>query len=109
MIKMFIISNSEWNLALAEPHSDMLKRSDGSYTLGVTDNNLKTIFISNQLNDYMLERVLCHEITHAMCFERSIEIPIEIEEKLCNFMSDYGREIIEILDEILEYFFKKVA
>lgn len=53
-------------------------------------------------NGSMLDRVLCHELTHAVCMTYNLYMPIETEEKLCNFMSDHGKEIIYLLDDLLE-------
>ena len=84
------------------PGNNNLKRSDGSITLGMTDNNVKTVFINNRLNDYMTDKVLCHEITHIFAFEYNYYIPIETEEVVADFMSLYGRKIIYLLDDLVE-------
>lgn len=106
---MFVINGIAWNLSLVEPYSDMLRRSDGSITLGVTDENLHTIFLNNRLKGDMFERVLCHELTHTVCMSWGISIPIETEEWLCNFMSDHGKEVIYLLDDLLFALHSKVV
>lgn len=83
--------------------------SNGKQVLGVCDNNLKTIFIADNQTAEKTEHIICHEITHAMCFEQNIDIPYELEEQLCNFMADYGRDIIDILDNILTVVLNNVA
>lgn len=65
---MFTINNIAWNVVFVPPHSEYLKNSLGAYTLGVTDNNLKTVFLNNRLKGGMFEKVLCHEIVHTFCF-----------------------------------------
>ena len=51
----FIVNNQEWKLLFVKPNSKELMRSDGSITLGMTDNNVKTVFVNNRLNDYMTD------------------------------------------------------
>lgn len=102
------VNGKEWNLRFTEPYSDMLKRSDGSYTLGVTDNNLKTVFLSNRLSGYMLDRVLCHELCHVYAFENDCSFDIQTEEIIADFMSLFGRDIIYMLDDLM-LILKKVA
>lgn len=101
---MFTINGKNWNLRLVRPHNPILIKSNGVYTLGVTDNNLKTVFIADNLSDYMTDKVLCHELTHCICFSYEIELPLETEEWLCQFMAEHGKEIIFILDELLTSF-----
>lgn len=98
---VFQINDTQWILKFVKLNSKELRRSDGSYTFGVTDNTEKTIFIASGMTTYMTERVLCHELTHCICFEYGIFLPLEMEEQLCNFMANYGKEIIYLLDDLL--------
>ena len=98
----FIVNNQEWELEFVKPNSKELMRSDGSITIGMTDNNKKTVFINNKLKGRLKDKVLCHELTHVFAFEYDYEIPIEVEEIVADFMSLYGRDIIYLLDEIME-------
>lgn len=97
----FRVNGIEWNLSLVEPYSDNLKRSDNTITLGVTDNNTKSIYINNRLSDAMFDKVLCHELVHVFSFENNLSVPIETEEIIANFMSLYGRDIIYLADDIM--------
>lgn len=101
---MFQVANKNWNLSLVEPFNDNLMRSDGVYTLGVTDNNVKTVFLNNRLRGKMLDKVLCHEITHVFCFEYNLSLPIETEELIADFLATYGREVFDVADDILRRF-----
>jgi hypothetical protein len=98
---MFIINNVKWKLNFVPLYSEDLMRSDGTYTFGMCDGNTNTISIANGLDAEFTERILCHELTHAVCFSYEIFMPIDLEEKLCNFMSEHGREIIDLLDYLL--------
>ena len=98
---MFTINGIEWSVRFVPLYSGDLMRSDGTYTFGMCDGNTNTISIANGLDAEFTERILCHELTHAVCFSYEIFMPIDLEEKLCNFMSNHGREIIDLLDYLL--------
>ena len=106
---MFVCNGKTWNLAFVEPHSPMLMRSDGSKTVGVTDNNTKTVYLSNLLCGKFLDKVLCHELVHVASFSYNCEIDIETEEIIADFMSLYGREIIYLADDLMKSIMKRRA
>lgn len=98
----FVINGVKWKVMYVRGADKRLARSDGSIALGVTDWNDKTVYISASLSGSLLEKVLCHELTHCVCFSYGIYIPIETEEWLCNYMAEHGKEIIYLLDELLQ-------
>lgn len=98
---MFFINAIKWRIVFVHPHSNFLKRSDETITVGTTDWNTKTVYLSQKLSGPFLEKVLCHELCHCICFSYNIKIPLETEELLCDFMSVYGKEIIFLLDDLL--------
>lgn len=98
---VFTVNNQEWQLKFVNPNSNELMRSDGSITLGMTDNNVKTVYINNKLNNYMTDKVLAHELTHVFAFEFDYFIPIQTEEIVADFMSLYGRDIVYLLDDLV--------
>ena len=98
---MFAVNGMTWNISFVEPTNGNLMRSDKVYTLGVTDNNIKTIFLNNKLYGKMLDKVLCHELVHVYSFENDCEIDIQTEEIIADFMSLYGRDIIYLADDIM--------
>lgn len=97
----FTVNNQEWTLLFVNPSNNNLKRSDGSITIGMTDNNTKTVYINNRLNNYMTDKVICHELTHVFAFEFGYYMPIETEEIVADFMSLYGRNIVYLLDDLV--------
>ena len=103
------INNQIWTILNVRPTSSDLLRSDGTITLGVCDDTVKTIFIANNLSREMYDKVLCHELTHAFAFEYDYYMPIDTEEIVADFMSLYGREIINIADEIMNLLTRRVA
>lgn len=106
---MFVVNGENWNLSPVEPHSANLRRSDNTITFGVTDNNVKTIYINNRLPQKMFYKILCHELTHVFSFEYGLIIPIETEEIIADFMSLYGRDIIYLADDLLNSIFRRAA
>ena len=97
----FTVNNRQWKLQFVKPNSKDLMRSDGSITIGMTDNNKKTVYINNRLDDYMIDKVLCHELTHVFAFEFDYYMDIETEEIVADFMSLYGRNIVYLLDDLV--------
>lgn len=97
----FTVNNQEWDLVFVKPNNNNLKRSDGSITIGMTDNNEKTVYVNNRLNEYLTDKVICHELTHVFAFEFDYFMPIETEEIVADFMSLYGRRIVYLLDDLV--------
>mgnify|MGYP006922324482 FL=1 len=98
---MFVVNGVTWRIERVSPGSACLKRSDGSETVGVTDGNTFTIYISNRLRGAFLRRVMAHELCHAFCMSYNIHMPIEQEEYLADWIGLYGTELVYLLDEIL--------
>lgn len=97
----FTVNDTVWKLRLVNPRDKNLRRSDGSPCLGLCDNNLKTVFIADNQPPDKEEHILCHELCHCICFEYGFLLDVELEEWLCNFMADYGKEIIYLVDDLL--------
>lgn len=105
----FIVNSNVWRLEFVRPSSKHLLRSDLTRTIGVSDNNLKTVFIADNLSDYMIDRVLCHELVHVFSFENDCSYDIETEEVIANFLSLFGRDIIYLADELMGNILRKIA
>lgn len=99
-IMKFTVNNQEWKLLFVNPSNSNLKRSDGSITIGMTDNNTRTVYINNRLSDYMTNKVLAHEICHVFAFSFDYSMPIEVEETVADFFSLFGRDMINLLDDL---------
>lgn len=93
---MININGEEWRIALVPPLDPVLLRSDHSYTIGVCDDTTKTIYINKELNQKYIQKVLCHELTHAAMFSYNIELTWEQEEILADLIATYGQEIVYI-------------
>ena len=100
-----IVNNQLWKILFVNPNDKNLITNNGIYTLGMTDNNVKTVFISNALRGKLLYKVLCHELCHVYCFSYGIKLSIMDEERLAQFVSEYGNGIITNAEYLLSYMF----
>lgn len=105
----FIVNNHKWRLQFVKPSSENLRRSDGSYTFGVTDNSVKTVFIMKDMSNYMTDKVICHEMVHVFCFENDCTYDIHTEEIIADFLSLFGRKIIYLVDEIIGNLLRRIS
>ena len=98
---MFEINGIKWNIEFVSVTSPFLTRSDGSQSVGVTDANTSTVYLSNRLKGAFLRRVMAHELCHCFCFSYDIHMPIEQEEYMADWISLYGSDLVYLLDDIL--------
>lgn len=105
----FTVNNHIWKLQFVRPSSKNLRRSDGSWTFGTTDNSVKTVFILDGMSEYMTDKVLCHELTHVFSFENNCYITLKTEEIIADFMSLYGRSIIYLADDLMKNILRRIA
>lgn len=82
-------------------NSELLKRSDGSTTVGVTDMATRTVYLNRNLRGLFLRKVLCHEIVHCFCFSYGVTLPIETEEIVADFVATYGTDVVNLTDNVL--------
>ena len=97
---MITINGEHWRAVLVPPYHPQLRRSDGSTTLGACDDNEKTIYIDETVNDHYLKKVLCHELTHAAMFSYNIDLSYEQEEVVADIIATYGADIIDMTNTI---------
>ena len=101
---MFNINGEEWRILAVPPNGQHLRRTDGGYTIGVCDDNLKCIYVATGLSMVLLKKVLCHEIVHAAMFSYNVDLTLEQEELVADLVATYGEEIIEVTNQM----FKKI-
>lgn len=97
----FTVNNQEWELVLVNPNSKELVRSNGTITIGMTDNAQKKVFINNRLNDYMFDKCLAHELCHVYAFSFDYFMDVQTEEIVADFFSLFGRSMVYILDDLV--------
>ena len=96
----FTMNGIEWNVYKVPAYSDLLRRSDNSYTVGMCDFPKRCIFLCDKLKGRFLRKVFIHEVCHSAVFSYEIEIDIMQEEFLCDFIATYGDEIFDVVDNI---------
>ena len=104
----FTVNNQEWELLFVNPNSKELMRSNGTITIGTTDNIKKKVFINNRLNDYLFDKCLAHELCHVYAFSFDYFMDIQTEEIVADFFSLFGRSMVYMLDDFVNIL-KRVA
>jgi hypothetical protein len=94
---MFYINGIKWKVEFTNSHNPILNNH-----LGMCDNETKTIYLANDLERYMLKKVLCHEIVHAAMFSYNISLSYEQEEIIADLIATYGKEIIDITNKVFK-------
>jgi Zn-dependent peptidase ImmA (M78 family) len=74
---MINFNGEVWRVLLVSPNHPMLFRLNGTWTIGACDDDLKTIYISENLDDFMIRKVLSHELTHAAMFSYNVELTLD--------------------------------
>lgn len=98
---VFFINGVEWHVVFVPSGDANLARSDGSITVGVTDWNDKCVYLSRSLKGAFLRRVMAHELCHCFCFSYEIKMNIEEEERMADWISIYGEDLVYMLDSIM--------
>lgn len=114
IIDRFVMNDILWRVRFVESDSPYLIDRTNTLRVATTDFGQQTIFLSNKLSGEFLRTVFVHELGHVTMFSYNL-IPaihsfvkpsrwIEAEEWVCNFIADYGDEVFEIANYILEPF-----
>lgn len=111
MINSFYMNGYLWNVRFVNPDDNILVDRTLRKTIGVTDPETMTIYLSNKLKGQLLNRVLIHELGHATLYSTGLleelhrmvypQFWIEAEEGLCNFLADYGHQVFGIAYSVL--------
>lgn len=99
---MFTVNGDHWQIVKVRPDDYRLMRTDGVQTLGATDINRKEVYLSDDLKDYMLQKVLTHELVHVFCLSYDYEMDIRTEEIVADFLSLYGSRVLEVAEDVLK-------
>ena len=95
------INNIKWNIKYVSEYDNNLFRNDGTLTVGMTDNKTKTIYLNENLESELLTKVLTHELCHAFIFSYNIYLTLPEEEFVCEFVSNFCKNILICSDYIL--------
>ena len=78
--------------------NDIPSESEDELTLGICEYTDPVIKIRKGLDDVVKNRVIIHEITHAMIFAYALDI--YSEEHLCNFMEAHFFELRNLIQKV---------
>ena len=95
---MFFINGEQWRILIVPPYDEGLLMPYGEFAIGACHDNLKTIFISDDLYGEDFELVLCHELVHAFMFAYDIKLDLDDEERLAEIISVFGDDIVDLTD-----------
>ena len=99
---MVNINGEAWTILLASPNHPALQRPNGSFSIGCCDDITKTIYINENVNEFYLKKVLCHELVHACMYSYNVELNDYQEEVLADLIATYGQEIIFITNSMFK-------
>lgn len=99
---MININGENWKILLVSPNHPSLLTPNNTYTLGCCDDNIKTIFITDDIAGDYLHKVLCHELVHACMYSYNIELNEYQEEILADLIATYGHEIMHMTNSIFK-------
>ena len=105
MIDEFYMNGLRWRVRFTYPTDRVLVDRTGTLTIGVTDPQSMTIYLSNELRGEFLTRVVLHELSHAMmisygyleqihryCKKRHW---VDMEELIANLIANQAKEIFQ--------------
>lgn len=94
-----------WQVYVVSPDDPKLVDRTGYRTVATTEPSSQSIYLSDELTDEMLPRVMVHELAHAALFSYYLVDDIHsvtkrekwvfAEEMICNFMANYGWKILQ--------------
>lgn len=104
---MVNINGIDWKIYLVSSNHPSIQRDDGTFTLGCCDNDVKKIYIADDLNEEYLKKVLCHELVHACMYSYRVNLNEYQEEILADLIATYGEEIMSITNSIFNRLTKR--
>lgn len=97
---MVKINGIDWKVYLVSSNHPYLMMPDETFTFGCCDNDLKGIYIAEDLSQFYLKKVLCHELVHACMFSYKVGLNEQQEEVLADLIATYGEEIMAITNSL---------
>lgn len=99
---MININGVKWRILLVPPFHPGLRRSDRVFSLGCCDYFTKIIYISKDIKQQYLKKVLCHELVHAAMFSYNINLDPDEEENIADLIATYGEEIVSMTEKVFQ-------
>lgn len=106
----FLMNGYLWSVRFVSPYSSKLIDRTGELRVATTDPEDLCVYLSSALSGDFLLKVLKHELVHCVIFSYGLlkdihrytykELWVEAEESVCNFIANYGDEIIFLAKDI---------
>lgn len=111
MIGPIVINGDVWRPQVVDPGDPRLRDRTGSARIATTDPSTRRVYLSRELRGAFLDRVLLHEAAHCAMISYGLldelhrivpeESWIDVEEWACNFLANYGREVVQAVNAAL--------
>lgn len=107
----FVMNGIHWTVRWVHPDSILLIDRTNHKTVATTDPYTHQVYLSETLRGDFLRRVLTHELGHCAMVSYNMlgdvakmakpEQRINMEEWVCNLISDHSREILFLSETLL--------
>ena len=105
MIGPIVINGDVWRPQVVDPGDPRLRDRTGSARIATTDPSTRRVYLSRELRGPFLDRVLLHEAAHCAMVSCGLleglhrivpeESWVDVEEWACNFLANYGGEVLQ--------------
>ena len=105
MIDEFYMNGLRWKVRFVDSDNDILIDRTLAKTVGVTDPDTMTIYLSNELRGSFLTTVVLHELSHAMMISYGYleqihryckkRYWVDMEELIANLIAQQAKEIFQ--------------
>lgn len=102
---MIKINGEVWEIRLVPPYHPGLA-APGGPALGCCNDITKTIYLNNTLPLHRIEKVLTHEIVHAVMYSYDVDISDQVEEIVADIIATYGEGIVSLSNAVYYRDFK---
>lgn len=111
MLREFVMNGDLWHVRFTSPQNPVLVDRTNTLTVAVTDPDTMTIYLSDNLYGDFLQKVLIHELSHAVMYSYDLVSEIHrmckkkywipMEEFCANLIANYGSEVFGIAYSVL--------
>lgn len=111
MLREFVMNGDLWKVRFTSPQNPVLVDRTHILTVAVTDPETMTIYLADNLYGGFLQKVLIHELSHAVMYSYDLVSEIHrmckkkywipMEEFCANLIANYGSEVFGIAYSVL--------
>lgn len=111
MLRGFVMNGDLWKVRFTSPQNPVLVDRTHTLTAAVTDPETMTIYLADNLYGGFLQKVLIHELSHAVMYSYDLVSEIHrmckkkywipMEEFCANLIANYGSEVFGIAYSVL--------